>query len=540
MARAKKDEAPPGKWKYITGRKPHTVTAFERADKGCTVWLRWTRAGTGLYDKQLLGYRIRDERGRIDQDRRTAAEDAANQAYDRLLRGEDPRTPKVATDPTGAPALTIAAGLECALAVPDGMYPTVNNHTRDMRRDKVHVLAHLPPDVQTWDQITSVTYEQLWKRLAHWRVRLAVRTRTGEIAGKRAAELCVVLLAQAGRWLARAGRLANAPKEPAEKWGEKFTQDWACITRDAVVERDQPRHSPEELGRLFSALDAGLGDPRFRLALRTAGEARLGQALRCDRSALDLSDIGAHALGRFVVPDTGKKKGVRIDLTPALRAAWDHELTDGYLRDLEAAFRVGAIRTFPLFPGRRLVGGRARADVVTALGKRAATDLFHDLERAANVAVVDGRGWYGVRRIAADLAEDVEADGRALNAITGHQSDEMRRRIYQQKRRDAVTAKASAARERARAVAIDAAAAAADRGPVAVATCGPSHWEQARDAKRLRRLLAHPVPTGRKKGGKRARLAAAEGAAHTATAAHTEKASAHPLGFDLPPNLPPT
>lgn len=459
MARQSK-EVSLGSWRYATGRKPHTVVAFERKDKGCTVWLRWTRAGTGLYDKQALGFSIRDKAGRIDPELRKKAEDAADKAYDRLLRGEDPRTPEVPKDAGGAEKLTIAAGLERALAVPGGMYAVENAHVLDMRRYKTQVLAAMPTlRSMTWDQITAVTYEHAWQALAGWRARVGERDHRGEITGKRAAHLAVVLLAQAGRWLKRARLVPTTPDEPDPKWETKFYADWARITKDRHVEHEQPRHTEEELGLLWLAIDRRLGDPRFRTMFLTASENRMGQAIRCDRNLLDLSNEGKFGCGRFVIPDTDKKKGATIDLTPAMRAEWDYALTQGYLRDLEKMYRNGLIRTYPLCPGRRLRNGVARTDWLEAIGDRGALDLFHELERMAGVTPQFGRGWYGVRRISTDLAEDLEKDSRVLNAITGHTSDKTRTK-YQKRKRDTVLGRATEVRVEAREHAVAAALAA--------------------------------------------------------------------------------
>jgi hypothetical protein len=57
-------------------------------------------------------------------------------------------------------------------------------------------------------------------------------------------------------------------------------------------------------------------------------------------------------------------------------------------------------------------------------------DLFHDLERFAKVEPVVGRGWYGIRRWAADLYEDYEKDERVLSDQTGHKKSETRREVY--------------------------------------------------------------------------------------------------------------
>jgi hypothetical protein len=111
-------------------------------------------------------------------------------------------------------------------------------------------------------------------------------------------------------------------------------------------------------------------------------------------------------------------------------------------------------------------------------------------ERVSGVAIVRECGWYGARRVGADLAEDVESDGRALYAITGHQSDETRRKVYQEKRRNTVIAKAATAREAARQTAIEAAR--SDRRAPADMSAAPSHWEQMQEAKKERRRAKHP------------------------------------------------
>jgi integrase len=242
------------------------------------------------------------------------------------------------------------------------------------------------------------------------------------------------------------------------------------------------------MGRLLLTVGKRLGDPRVCLACVLAGEARLGQALRCDRDSLDLKPgVGASGMGRFTIPDRGRKKGVVVDLTQALRAAVDFELNEGYLADLEAEFRAGRRANYPLFPGGKLVRGRARSTAGTHLGRSGANAQFHQLEVLAGIEPEKGRAWYGVRRQATDLGEDVEQDGRVLNKITGHQSDETRRRVYQAKRREKLLAKAAVARTALRALAVEAAeAASAPSPPIA-----SSHWQLSQARKQARRRAAH-------------------------------------------------
>jgi hypothetical protein len=76
--------------------------------------------------------------------------------------------------------------------------------------------------------------------------------------------------------------------------------------------------------------------------------------------------------------------------------------------------------------------------------------MFHDLERIAGVTEVKGRGWYGVRRRATDLAEDQETDERVLNSVSGHRNSDTRRLVYQESERPEVLARAVITRSRVR------------------------------------------------------------------------------------------
>jgi hypothetical protein len=191
---------------------------------------------------------------------------------------------------------------------------------------------------------------------------------------------------------------------------------------------------------------------------------------RLRRSDVDLSRVGAFGLGRVTVHGLGKKLGVTRDLTPEERAAIDRALT-GYLRDLETARLKGVRANYPMFPAGRLrydvapsrmpkrrnaaaiIPSVKRASATVSespIAKRTLVDLFHDLERAAKVNVIEGRGWYGIRRRAADVYEDYETDERVLNHQTGHHHSDTRREIYQERDREVIRAKSAQTRRRVR------------------------------------------------------------------------------------------
>lgn len=182
-------------------------------------------------------------------------------------------------------------------------------------------------------------------------------------------------------------------------------------------------------------------DERFELAFELGGEQRMGQVLRSLRSHLTLPGIDERVdprvptLGQLVPPPARKKTTQPIALTPEQRAWVADALAHGYLHEFEAAYRTGRIRDYPLFPALRLVRGVAlfRADAAP-LSRDAALKMFRHLEAVAGVPSLPGRGWYGVRRIAADVVEDVAADERVQDAVLAN-SATTRRRVYQEKRR---------------------------------------------------------------------------------------------------------
>ena len=119
----------------------------------------------------------------------------------------------------------------------------------------------------------------------------------------------------------------------------------------------------------------------------------------------------------------------------------------GYLSDFEDWYQMGKVKDYPLFPKGRFRDGVATVRQLSPITRDGLRGWFQDYEAKLGIAHVPGRGWYGVRRQAADLAETAVKDMRALNLLTGH-SDERMRRAYQDRdnpevRRLAVQARAS-------------------------------------------------------------------------------------------------
>jgi integrase len=476
MARSRKARARTAAkpWQYQKGEPPRTVTAVERMDRGRVIEVRWWVGHLKRFQRRSLGFGIRNERGVIVQELEQEAVRQTQAMYDAVMAGRDPQ---VLPEENEAP-LTIAAGFELATRVPEGMYVVESEHLREVRRaarDIVRGIGSAPGGrPRTWESLSYSTVRELWLRLAKR------HTDTGS-GGPKWTERCVVILLQVSQWLAVEERIDRAVAV-RRTWREQMRREWAQLTA-APIATSTPRHSEDEIRQIFASLDHPAVDPRIALAVELGAEARLGQVIRLMRSQLDLSPVGAFRLGRMVVHGAGKKLGVTRDLTPEERAAIDRALS-GYLKHLEKAYRTGLRDDYPIFPSGRFkfdvppsrwpkraqdtpdAGPTRRAKLSVSnrpIGKRGLLDLFHRLEEVAGVTPVPGRGWYGIRRKAADLYEDYESDERVLNDQTGHRSSETRREVYQEKERERIRARSAETRRRVRAAAFGRKPGSADR-----------------------------------------------------------------------------
>ncbi|HUF26024.1 MAG TPA: hypothetical protein VMM18_03485, partial [Gemmatimonadaceae bacterium] len=80
------------------------------------------------------------------------------------------------------------------------------------------------------------------------------------------------------------------------------------------------------------------------------------------------------------------------------------------------------------------------------LGRDGARVAFKELEEIAGVDHRPGRGWYGLRRIATDLAETATTDDRVKDRLGGWQHSETRKHIYQDRETDQLRAAAAGVR----------------------------------------------------------------------------------------------
>lgn len=445
-------------WQYQRGEYSNTVTAIERTDRGRTIEVRWWVPSLKRYQKRSLGFGIRDANGSVVPELEQQAVRQTQAIYDALRAGRPP----LESPPSEEGPLALKAGFDLATTVPTGLYVVESDHLKDVRRaarDIMEIIGRTSRgEPRLWDSLNNAAVRELWLGLAR-------RFKATEQGGAAWTERCVVVLLQVSQWLAGEERITRA-LVMKKGWRDQLRREWEQYTGSRIT-KSTPRHSEEEIRKIFGALEHPDVDPRMALALELGAEARLGQVSRLMRSDVDLSPIGAFSLGRVVVHGSGKKLGVTRDLTPEERAAIDRALT-GYLRDLEEAYEAGFREDYPMIPA-----GRLRYDVAPSrvprkkpgiipvrraklsgseapIDRRTLNDLFHDLERIAKIEPVPGRGWYGIRRRAADVYEDYEKDERILNDQTGHKKSETRREVYQEKERETIRAKSAETRRRVR------------------------------------------------------------------------------------------
>lgn len=468
------------RWTYSYGLKPFVVFAYERHERGGQVFVRWTnltkpdirRPGEHKRDAQGLGVGVRDAEGRLDPKLVRAAELAVQQFQSRLMTGTLPQTPieraaeNEPPQPT-AETLTLREGFALALDERRGKYASTDTRRyRDMVLWEARLFGSKPgtrplinPDLP-WAALQLRDVRALWRTMADAYVRTE-----GREFGIRVAEQIVDAVFSVSSWLREELRIASDAARPPDGWRKKLREEWAQRTGDPIRRPRRPRHTVDEFRRIFAALGDPRVDPRIRLAIELAAECRTGQVLRCTRRMLVLTDatpeeyesVPAGSLGQIVIPGAGKKHGETVVLTPEQRRAVDDAL-GGYLANYEEAWHAEEIEDYFLFPGKamrmldesgRRWTRRVRAGV-KALTRDGARVLFKRLEGIAKVDHIPGRGWYGLRRQAADMAETATHDDRVKDRLGGWQDSETRKSIYQDRETDELRAQAASVRRQLR------------------------------------------------------------------------------------------
>lgn len=429
----------PGEWRYTVGEVPVQLTAHERADRGNAIYTRiWDGKRYLPGEKKKLCGSIRDARSKIVPDMEVAAQKLAIERQRAKVAGIDTAT--------GGP-LTLSEGFRRLLHKREGKFAGGSTWRKDIDRvSKVIVLA-LGGDTLSRD-IRHMHYRKLWRYIVaeHVRANVAGKVRFGP----RQAEIIVGALRSTMVWLQQEGHIEAGVGLPAPNWKQAMRSEWETETNRPLKSAKKPRYTVAENVKLWGAMPHA--DPRIATVAQIGAELRIGQVARSRRT--DVHPHHGFRIGAVEVHGRGKKRGAMVVLSMQERHALTRAMLRGHLAELERAFRAGEIEDYYLITGGRLrtIDGVLRSPVERAgeaWGRTGLRKGWRKLEQIADVEHVDGRLWYGLRRLSADLAEDVESDARVLNAQGGW-THTATREGYQQQGRTDIAEKASVLRTKTR------------------------------------------------------------------------------------------
>ncbi len=420
-----------------------------------------------------LGMTVRDpSSGRLAPKLVRAAELQVQQLHARLITGTLPQSAaeraaeKLPIQPT-ADTLTLREGFRLALDPKRGKYASIRTRRYDDMTLYESRLFGLKPATRplinpqlTWRGLHLRDIRALWRTMADHYVRT-----DGRDFGIRVAEQLVDALFSVASWLREESHIAPDVARPPDAWRKRLRDEWAQRTEEQLHRPHRPRHTVEEFHKIFAALSDRRVDPRIRLAIELAAECRTGQVLRCTRRMLTVPEVDpskyeampAGSLGQVIIPGAGKKHGETVVFTPEQRRCVDDALA-GYLANYEDAWHAEEIADYYLFPGSRMrmlddKGSRWTRRVrsgVKPMSRDGARVAFRQLEAIAKIDHIPGRGWYGLRRQAADMAETATNDDRVKDRLGGWQDSETRKSIYQDRETDALRAAAASVRRQLR------------------------------------------------------------------------------------------
>lgn len=249
------------------------------------------------------------------------------------------------------------------------------------------------------------------------------------------AKRAAMTLVRIASWLHAQKPESGASPLTVENVSQDVQKIWQS-TFQTGTKGEKPRHDPLEYQRLIVGLydPATPIDPRARLAFLMNVERRTGQVRRVMRTDITMEHGRPFA---FRISATGNKKTNDLYLFVD-RAAEELELalTSGYLCKYEEAYKQGKIKNYPIFlQGKLTDEGYIRFDPKKLLkapyNERSLLEEFRALEKHCNIEPIPGRGWYGLKRLAADLLDQLTEDEELKNRFFSHDSTATRD-IYRQ------------------------------------------------------------------------------------------------------------
>jgi hypothetical protein len=447
-------------WTESVGSIPFKVTVMEMATRKRVLYLQWRDAGNWQYRSlkpaaakdglesatlyDLAGARLT---GRALAQRKKWALEQAEEMFARLKAGLSP------ADRAEASPLTLGQTWKKVSDVKTGLYPVVTPHRKEVEREFGHVSRILKPDTR-WAAIRRKDLRELW------------RTRIQELQaagheGLRGAEISITRLLAIAQWLRDEELIPADSCVAPSTWREELRKDWQLLTgSDRLPTPARPRYTPDEFRTLLDA--AWKVDPRFGLMYALGAELRGGQMKRGRRSDLTLPEMTPETseFGELRVPGSGKKRGTVVHLTRGQRASVDRAIAPetGYLRELEAAYLRAEIADYFLFPASSMPGKRAhrrgrgsrhdskwrvtdhtvvRFSTYTAkhVGDTAINKWMRATEQRAGIPHVEGRSWYGGRRVGVDMAKGAKISREGLQEAGGWTDSQVPDAIYSEQER---------------------------------------------------------------------------------------------------------
>jgi integrase len=453
----------------ITGATGRAVAVQERPDAPGRARVRWIDDDGCYQYVPLRSLVLRDDHGReipaaVEQAHvicaaasraRAAGEDIADAVRVKLgelgLLGCDGPPPlPIATAAAAAPATsgrhTLAEVFDLYFAIGTGKYVTDSRQRRDEMGMRNDIFLVIPASTRVSD-LRTAHYGMLWRGFAefHYSGKLR-RVRVGRPpsakndtsgtpsaeaernhaayrwipwGGLRHAERAVNTLRKLLMFAVNEGHLQKErPPAMPEQWQSTLKSEWAKIAekhkvRPVSVRPVDRRYDEHEGVSFFRALCNA--DPRLRLLLELFVLWRLGQALRVRRSDIDFA---AGDFGAIRCEGRGQKWGIYVWLTQWQRQVLDDAL-GGYLARYEALYQADPLNDYPLIPGDRI---NSRKDVPgdEPLTESGLANMFLETEDAAGITHMDGRRWYGLRRLAMTLVDDLcYSDDRLYGLLTG-------------------------------------------------------------------------------------------------------------------------
>jgi hypothetical protein len=246
---------PTKKWQYVVGEIHRgRVRAYERTDKGDTIWLYYSEPGQK--PKQVsLGFTVHTENGRLVKERERQAKEAADAKRQELLamyRGEGPVTHKAEQV---KPKLLTLDETEALVIHPEtGRYPHKNQYRDEVVRALRYAVEVWGSD-KPWADIEADHFTALGRK------RLLCHLSRGE-NGVRMSEIIIARLLTIASWLREKGKIPPDAARAPERWKKALKQFWREETKSRHEHKpSRPRHTPKQLVEILN--HAWHVDPRF-------------------------------------------------------------------------------------------------------------------------------------------------------------------------------------------------------------------------------------------------------------------------------------